>query len=160
MSLTRLPWARPFGRYPQSSLDRRPADSVVTRGPELVTLPYSQWTFSDPSITGNDATGLHFLNAPSNANARCTIVTKDDTEYEVIVVVANRTGGNFVNHIYGPTSGHHSSGATISTNGTFTQKITTTGASSILSQIRLICAASSTFDVSSVSVKEVLVPGS
>lgn len=134
---------------------RRSAGAAATRGPELVTTAFGGWTMSAGTVT-QDATGITFTAGANGDNARVAIVTEDNVTYEVIWTVANYSAGNCVAHLYGPTSAHHGNGSTVNANGTFTQQITTTGASSILSQIRFICGATSTFKITAVSVKKVL----
>jgi hypothetical protein len=143
------PIARRMGRIVSS------AATSTNRGPELIGTAFASWTFSGATVTG-DGTGLHFVAAASGDNARLTIVTEDNATYEVIYTVANRSAGSVVAHVYGPTSGHHGNGASISANGQVTQQILTTGASSILSQIRFISGATTTLDITAVSVKKVL----
>jgi hypothetical protein len=133
----------------------RAPGAAATRGPELMGTAFASWTMSGATVTG-DGSGLHFVAAASGDNARLTISTEDNATYEVIFTVANRSAGSIVAHVYGPTSAHHGNGATISANGTFTQQITTTGASSILSQIRFISGATTTLDITACSVKKVL----
>jgi hypothetical protein len=143
------PIARRMGRIVSS------AATSTNRGPELIGTAFASWTFSGATVTG-DGTGLHFLNAASGDNARLTIATEDNATYEVIYTTANRSAGSVVAHLYGPTSAHHGNGSTVSSNNTFIQQITTTGASSILSQIRFISGATTTLDITAVSVKKVL----
>jgi hypothetical protein len=129
----------------------------VSRGSELVTVPIdATWTASGTGATV-DATGAHFLSAAALATVFHSAVTENDTTYEVTIVVANYVSGGVRAFVSGATSAHGASGAARTANGTFTEQITTSGAGANNLRIALLTTVASTsLDVTSISVKKVL----
>lgn len=132
-----------------------------TRGPELVTTPIGTgWTPSTGTVTLSSGKAT-FTAAAANDNASLAIVTKDSTTYEVIVTMVNRSAGNMRVIVAGATTAHQGVTTSRSADGTYTQQVTTSGAGvNTLKVLVSANAAGSTFEITSVSVKEVLVSGS
>lgn len=154
MSLTRA-FARVAARaFARATLDARPADA--TRGPELVTAPFTSWV-SSGAVT-IDATGIQFTAAATTASASLQgLATEDNTVYEIIVVCSSRSAGDVTPRVCGDTAGHTGIGTAINAAGTFTQRVTTSAAGSPVHQVRILCTqASTTLKITSVSVKKVL----
>jgi hypothetical protein len=133
---------------------------LPSRGPELVTVPVGTgW-----SVTGTgasvDGTGLHFVSGANVAAGFKTLTgLKDNTTYEVKITVANWVIGPAKSIVYGPSLAHAGASANHTGNGVYTDLLTTNGAGSSQNQIRIQCTGTTgnnTFDVTSVSVKEVL----
>lgn len=128
------------------------------RGPELFP-GFGSLTLSGTTPPTQDANGLYFAAASNLAEGHANVTLKDSTTYEVVFTVAGYTGGAVRVLVYGATSAHLGATASMSANGTFIAQVTTNAAGSFTNQIRIQATGTSgtnTFNVTSVSVKEVL----
>jgi hypothetical protein len=130
-----------------------------SRGPEMVTTPIGTgWTASIGDGTVVVSSGkVTFVNAANGANAFLVVPTEDNVTYEVIDTTANRTGGSVSVTVAGQSAAHQGVTTSRSTNGTWTEQVTTNGAGSNTGRIQVTAkAAGTSVEVNFVSVKKVL----
>lgn len=110
------------------------------------------------TITG-DGSGLHAAGANNLAGWTYNVTLEDNTQYEITWTMANRTAGGSRVLVYGPTNNHVGVSATHSVDGTYTERVTTSGNSTTANnQIRIQCTGgngSNNFDITAISVKKV-----
>lgn len=136
------------------------------RGPELSPgFTGSSWNLNlnggAAGTVTQDTTGVTFAGAQNLATAVAPSAgVKDSVIYEVTYTISGRTGGGVRCLLYGATNNHLATGSTNNANGTFTEQLTTTGATTaFLNQIRFQTTGTNgtnSFKISGVSVKEVL----
>jgi hypothetical protein len=127
----------------------------ATRGPELLTAPWTSWTLGGTGVTA-DGAGLHFVNTASALAHLDGLLTEDNAQYELIYTIANYSAGNVVPRVYGQTAVHTGVGATRSANGTYSEIVTCNGAGSPIAQVRFTPNNAATFDITAASCKKVL----
>jgi hypothetical protein len=131
----------------------------ATRGPELVSTPLGTgWTASVGDGTVVIGTGkVTFVAAANGSNAFLAVTTEDNTTYEVIHTTANRTAGSCSVTVAGATTAHQGVTTSRTTNGTWTEQVTTSGVGSNTLRIQVTAkAAGTSVEMSGLSVKKVL----
>ena len=128
-------------------------------GTELAPAISGSWTLAGTAPPTYSGGVFHFVNANGNAAAWITVAgLEDNTSYEVTFTVENYVSGVARVLVYGATTAHLGQTSNRSANGTFTETVTTSGAGSLTTQIRIQAAGSgntNTFDVTSISVRKV-----
>jgi hypothetical protein len=131
----------------------------ATRGPELVGTPAGTgWTATGTGASVS-AGNLVFTAANNLADCHLTIVSKDNTTYEVKWTIQGRTGGTARVIVYGATTAHAGASGNRSVDGNYVETVVTSAAGSNALRITVQATGTSgtnTFNVTSVSVKEVL----
>lgn len=118
------------------------------------------WALSGTTPPTQDASGIHFNAASNVAFAGQTLAggtLKDNTNYTISFTIANYVGGAVRVLVYGATTNHLASTASYSSDGTFTETLSTTEVGSLTDRIRIQATGASgtnTFDITDISVKE------
>jgi hypothetical protein len=110
------------------------------------------------TITG-DGSGLHAAGANNLAGWTYNTALEDNTEYEVTYTMSGRTAGGSRVVLYGATNNHNAVGTTHNADGTYTERLITSGNSTTATnQIRIQCTGTNgnnTFNITAISVKKV-----
>ena len=116
-----------------------------TRGPELIagTPVGTGWSVAGTGASV-DAGGGHFVAAASLATIFHAVATEDNATYEITYTIANFTGGGVRVLVYGATTAHAGGGVTRTSNGTFTEQVTTSAAGSSALRLTFQATVSST----------------
>lgn len=129
------------------------------------TVGDGTWTLSlNGGLAGTvtqDANGLHFAGANNIAAASHPLspASVDNATYQIDYTVANMTAAGVRPILYGPTTGHGGTGTTRNANGTYSERVTCSGAGSFTNQIRFQATGASgqnTFDITFCTVRRVL----
>lgn len=135
-------------------------DGGVSLGPELAPSITSGWTLTGAPAPTQDGTGIHFSSAANIAAATIALAAlADNTTYQIVFTVANFVGGAVRVLCYGDTTAHLGATPSVSADGVHSYQVTTNATGSLTDTLRVQATGASgtnTFDITSLSVKQVL----